>query len=245
MKNLLNNKRFLFPAFNFSGFYYQINCDGGEISWKLFHDVYEKDEKLQSNLRKAPKISPKVIHPGNNKQSIPLALAIFHETTSAAITTYFPERSCASNFLKLINAWWVVSNSKTEFNSNNRLGNAAILGDNKPTFLRALADWIEEWKDESISNCKRFTLTENTSSALKRTLRCTASLIENLLSEGYEYVLTSRFQNDPLERRFSQYRQMCGGRFLVGLRELNSSEDLEDQNSSQGEHKLLGRRFTN
>ena len=74
---------------------------------------------------------------------VPLALAIFHETTSAAITSYFPERSCASNFLKLINVWWVVSNSKTEFNSNNRLGNAAILGDNNPTFLRALADWIE------------------------------------------------------------------------------------------------------
>ena len=169
-------------------------------------------------MRKAPKISAKVIHPGNNKQSVPLALTIFHETTSAAITSYFPERSCASNFLKLINAWWVVSNSKTEFNSNNRLGNAAILGDNKPTFLRALADWIEEWKDESISNCEQFTLTENTSSALKRTLRCTASLIEDLLSEGYEYVLTSRFQSDPLERRFSQYRQMSGGRFLVGLR---------------------------
>ena len=221
--NLLNNKSFLFSAFSFSGFYDQINCDGGEISWKLFHDVYEKDEKLESNLRKAPKISAKVIHPGNNKQSVPLALAIFHETTSAAITSYFPERSCASNFLKLINAWWVVSNSKTEFNSNNRLGNAAILDDNKPTFLRALADWIEEWKDESISNCEQFTLAENTSSALKRTHRCTASLIEDLLSEGYEYVLTSRFQSDPLEMRFSQYRQMRGGRFLVGLREVNSS----------------------
>ena len=74
--NLLNNKRFLFPVFSFSGFYDQINCDGGEISWKLFHEVwYEKDEKLPSNLRKAPKTSAKVIHPGNNKQSVPLALA--------------------------------------------------------------------------------------------------------------------------------------------------------------------------
>ena len=236
--NLLNNKRFLFPAFSFSGFYDLINFDGGEIPWKLFHDVYEKDEKLQSNLRKAPQISAKVIHPGNNKQSVPLALAIFHETTSAAITSYFPERSCASNFLKLINAWWVVSNSKTEFNSINRLGNAAILGDNKPTFLRALADWIEEWKDENISNCERFTLTENTSSALKRTLRCTASLIEDMLSEGYEYVLTSRFQSDPLERRFSQYRQLSGGRFLVGLREVNSSEKILKENINFWEEDL-------
>ena len=51
-------------------------------------------------------------------------------------------------------------------------------------------------------------------------------MIEDLLSEGYEYVFTSRFQSVPLERRFSQYRQMSGGRFLVGLREVNSSEKI-------------------
>ena len=28
------------------------------------------------------------------------------------------------------------------------------------------------------------------------------------------------FQTDPLERQFSQYRQMNGGRFLVSLREV-------------------------
>ena len=38
--------------------------------------------------------------------------------------------------------------------------------------------------------------------------------------------MTSRFQSDPLERRFGQYRQMSGGRFLVGLREATSSEKI-------------------
>ena len=38
-------------------------------------------------------------------------------------------------------------------------------------------------------------------------------------------MLTARFLTDFLERRFSRYRQMSGGRFLVGLREvLNSAE---------------------
>ena len=60
------------------------------------------------------------------------------------------------------------------------------MNDNKPAFLRCFADWIENWKEQSISNCEKFTLTENTSSALKRTHRCTASLIEDLLSEGYD-----------------------------------------------------------
>ncbi len=46
----------------------------------------------------------------------------------------------------------------------------------------------------------------------------TVFLVEELLEEGYEYVMMGRFQSDPLERRFSQYRQMSGGgedRFIV------------------------------
>lgn len=86
MKNIRNNllkyKRFIFPAFTFSDFIDDISCEAGEISWKLFHDVYEKDLKLQGNLKKAPKLSARALHPGNNKQSVPLALSIFHETTS-------------------------------------------------------------------------------------------------------------------------------------------------------------------
>ena len=58
------------------------------------------------------------------------------------------------------------------------------------------------------------------------TLRCTASLIEDLLTEGYTYVLTSPLQTDPLELRFSKYRQMIGGQFLVGLREGTISERI-------------------
>ena len=41
--------------------------------------------------------------------------------------------------------------------------------------------------------------------------------------ENYSYVLTARFQSDPLERHFTKYRQMSGGRFLVALREVRSS----------------------
>ena len=39
--------------------------------------------------------------------------------------------------------------------------------------------------------------------------------------------MTGRFQTDPLERRFSQYRQMNGGRFLVSLKEVMRSESIK------------------
>ena len=219
--NLVNARRFRFPSFNFCKFYDEIRVPGGEISWKKLHDVYDRDQKLPAYLRKAPKLSYKCLHPGDNKQSVPLALGIFDRSTAVAIAEYFPESCDASEFLKLVNTWWIISNSKQQYNQSWRLGNAAVSGDHKPEFLRKFAEWIEEWQDQS-SKC----LTPQTSEALITTLRCTASLIEDLLAEGYQFVLTARFQTDPLERRFSRHRQMSGGRFLIGLRELESSERI-------------------
>ena len=84
-----------------------------------------------------------------------------------------------------------------------------------------LADCVENWKESPA-----FTLTSQTSSAFIVTLRAQAHLIAELLEEGYSFVLTRRLQSDPIERRFSQYRQMSGGRFLVSLREVLNSESI-------------------
>ena len=121
--NLLNYKRFIFPAFEYDSFEDPISFKGGQVSWKLFHDVFEKDSLLEANLRKAPRITYKVLHPGNCKQNVPVAVAVFHESTSAALTSYFPEKKNAE-FLKLFNAWSIICNSKVQF-SNHILGHAA------------------------------------------------------------------------------------------------------------------------
>ena len=90
--NLLRCKRFIFPAFEYDGFEDPIPFKGGRGSRKLLHNVFEKDSLLEVNLRRAPKITHKVFHLGNCKQNVPLALAIFHESSSAALTGYFPEK---------------------------------------------------------------------------------------------------------------------------------------------------------
>ena len=195
------------------------------MSWKTLHDVHDKDNTLESHLRKAPKLSYKVLHPGNCKQSVPVALSVFDATTSTAIQSYFPDRKASAEFLRLIDTWWVISNAKQLFSSR-RIGHAVKEGDNKPEFLRKFSDWIELWHGEKIPNCQKFTLSAQTAGALIRTLRGQASLLEDLLKEGYKYILTSRLQSDPLERRFGQYRQMSGGRFLVSLNDTNCSEKI-------------------
>ena len=117
MKNirnsLLNGKKFVFPEFIYNnGLNIDINFPAGFIQWKDLYDIYDKDKRLSANLNKAPKLSYQVLHPGNNKQSVPLALAIVHETTIAAARSYFPTQSDLSEFSNLINIWWTISNSK-------------------------------------------------------------------------------------------------------------------------------------
>ena len=130
--NLLKCKRFIFPQFEFSGFIDPINVPVGEIAWKTFYDVFERDANLHANLRKAPKLTIKVLQP------VPNALAIFDETSIAAAKSYFPEKASAAAFLTLFSKWWVLSNSKARYSTANYLGNAAVIGDNKQ---RSCAQW--------------------------------------------------------------------------------------------------------
>ena len=101
------------------------------------------------------------------------------------------------------------------------IGNAVIQGDNKPEFLLFVADWVETW-----SKCPSLTLTKQTSHVPVTTLRCIANLIDDLLNENSDYILTLGFQSDPIECHFSKYRQMIDGRFLASLREVNNSEKI-------------------
>ena len=219
--NLLNGKKFVFPEFKYDdGKNISLHCPAGYVRWGDLLDIHSKDEDLTANLKMAPKLSYQALHPGNKKQNVPLALAVFDETTIAAAKKYFPHRKDLSGFLTIFNTWWKITNSRVRYEPNS-MGNAIEKGDGKTEFYRALADWIDKWCE-----CPYFTLTRQTGNALSFTLRSQAMLIDELLSEDYEFVLTSRLQSDPLERRFSRYRQMSGGRFLVSLREVMNSERI-------------------
>ena len=142
------------------------------------------------------------LHPDSCKQNVRAALASFDETTSAALLSYFLARKDASQFLQQINTWWTISNSKKRYHIKNKISNAAVIGDQKTLFLRAFTDWLIMWQESRIPNCEKFHLSKQTSDGLIQTLRCHASLIEDLLESGlYEFVCTAKFQSDPIERR--------------------------------------------
>ena len=220
--NLFNAKRFVFPELEILlNDEIRISIPNGYISWSDLHLVYDKDSKLPANLRKAPKLTYHALHPGNNKQNVNLALGIFHESSIVGVQSYLPERKDMSGFLKLISLWWTVINSGSRFHLN-KLAEAIKEGDEKNKFLRCFADWLVLW---SVS--PSFCLSKQTSDALIRTLHAQASLIDDLLSsEEYTFVIPRKLLSDPLENRFSQYRQMSGRRFLVSLTEVKYSERI-------------------
>ena len=119
----------MFLSFKSDQFFDPIDMPGGEISWELLHEVYDKDEKLPAKMQKASKLLYKAIHPGDNKQIVPLPLAFFDQSTSAAIEGYYPNWLDVSSFLKLVNIWWRMNNSKQEFNTNFCISNAAVKDD--------------------------------------------------------------------------------------------------------------------
>ena len=108
-------KRFIFAAFGYDGFVDLNLFKGGEFSWKLLHFIFEKDSLLEPNLRKAPKIAHRVLHPGNCKQNVPVPLAIFHESTSTALTSYFHVKKNEPEFLKLLTHGGLFSVPKVSF----------------------------------------------------------------------------------------------------------------------------------
>ena len=73
---------------------------------------------------------------------------------------------------------------------------------------------------------EQFTFSLSNTKDLILILRWQANLIEDLFDDGYDFILTVRFQSDPLKRRLGQYRQISGARFLVGLKDTICSENI-------------------
>ena len=115
----------------------KVRVTGGEISWSLLYHVHEKDAECQANLRAAPKLSNTLLHPGNCKQSVPVALAIFDLSTIAAILKFFPQAQDSADFI-IFSCMVDVSNSKQRFRNGHRLRDAAVEHVLRPHFFGSL-----------------------------------------------------------------------------------------------------------
>ena len=101
-----------------------------------------------------------------------------------------------AGFFYLIRIWWLSVNSKERFHPLRR-GNALVSNDSKTEFLCSFSNWLITWQA-----LERFVLSQQTFKALIQTNHAISELSLDLLTEGYDYVLTGRLQSNPPERRF-------------------------------------------
>ena len=103
----------MFPAFEYSDF--NIQCSDVYVILGDMHKIYDFDKNLQSHLKKALKLSYQVLHSGNNKENVLLALLIFEITTVTVSGFYFPDRPYINVFSEIFQDLWTIASSKHRF----------------------------------------------------------------------------------------------------------------------------------
>ena len=104
------------------------------------YTMFHKDEHLSGNLKKAYKVTYKSLHPGDNKKVCHSLFQYLTQKLQQQLKVITQTPTMCQGFLDL---WWTISDSKQRYNTNFRIGNAAVERDNKPLFLCAFADWLE------------------------------------------------------------------------------------------------------
>ena len=119
--------------------------------------------------------------------------------------------------------------------------------------LELVSDWLERW---SSTIAKDRTLSAQTSVSFRHSCIALPLIVSHLTQNcGFEYVLSSRLQNDPIEHQFGLYRMMSGAQYhitysqiLESQRRLNLSNILKlfsvQQNKSELNIKQFIRTFS-
>ena len=94
--------------------------------------------------------------------------------------------------------------------------------DSRILFLRNVVNWLDCWKNLPTVKGK---LSPQTFTSLKHTCNALPILVDMLCTKyGFQYLLTSRIQNDPLEHHFGLYRQMSGSHYQISYSQILESE---------------------
>jgi hypothetical protein len=206
--------------------------EGKHIQASLQHlrDLYAMESAKP--LRYAHQLNDKVLNPKPIERSkVSLADRFFHDSTIFALEYYadkeqHPEWRRTSNFLSLIRRFWncvnVQSPCAASMKRDSRRSVVSKDDLSQIVFLKSFADWLRDWKNTCDS---KKALTRETFSSLIHFVDSVTDLTSYVLQEfNYSYVLLGHVNSDPLEGRFSWYRQLSGANYFVSLKQLIEAE---------------------
>ena len=215
------NRTFVFPKFE----------DFSVQSTASFQDIrllYKSDQHCVAKL--APRLTAKSCYPSNfERQNVNLALKIFDESTVGALTVFANSRSTiksnTAEFVSLILNIWKIFNVNVpnkDIRLNDEFSKQLGYNDFRFSFLSKAVDWLDCWSSRSEKNGK---LSAQTFTSFKHSCMALPKIV-NFLTENrqFQYVLSSRLQNDPLEHHFGLYRMMSGAQYHISYCQILESE---------------------
>ncbi|KAB0803063.1 hypothetical protein PPYR_00033 [Photinus pyralis] len=186
-----------------------ITPEGG-ILWEYYKILLQLDQTQSNNTRVCPKITEMHINPnGFMKMRVKLATQIFSNSVAEGLIHYqrrcdrLKNADCTISFTRRINNLFDVLNSR-------RSGEGIISGSKDFEVLRENLNFINHWENMVVEKkiTKDHFLSSSTAEGLRVTISSTMDLCNYLLkTRTFSYVLTSKMNQDPLERFFGTIRQ--------------------------------------
>ena len=162
-----------------------------------------------STMTQAHRLSSKVCWPTSlERQKVNLALRVFNESTCAALkiqNDLHPDSiNDTSNFVDVLSKIWKIFNINTPLKHvrwNDEYSRPLTEKDWRFVFLDLVSNWLELWSS-TIGKCGK--LSAQTFNGFRHSCVTFPLIIAHLIQNcGFEYVLRSRLQNDPIEHQFA------------------------------------------
>ena len=121
-----------------------------------------------------------------------------------------------SEFVSIILSVWKIFNANTPYKDirlNDDLCRPLTFNDDRFAFLTQIVFWLEAWQALAPEVGK---LTKQTFTSFRHACIALQEITNYLTGcSGFDYLLTSFLQTDPLEHHFGLYRMMSGSNFHI------------------------------
>ena len=194
------------------------------ISWMHIVQLFEQFCEF-SCFSPVPKLTRKHIDLSSfSLMNVSLAAQVMSNHVSKALEMYIGDTvSETAIFVKIMNDWFDIMNTKSfeeaKHARNSNLSPFRSINDVRLNWLRGVfLPYFDQWKSNVETRYGMFTekqksgmqLSHQTLKGLRITTWSITECIEFMLNHGADFVLTSHFNQDPLEQIFGHLRHKCG-----------------------------------
>lgn len=187
--------------------------------WRSLQNLFHADERslvTRTSLTKTA-VSPSPIE----RQNVKYVMQVFSESTVASLKLQGDLET--AEFVQRVLNFWKICNVKApnlDTRYNDRFRSVVYASDPwQLDYLTSFATFVESMAPSQPGKRIR-TLTIDTSTAIVNTCHSLRELCIYLFDSQWTFVMLGNYSTDPLENLFGQFRQGCGGTYLVTVRAL-------------------------